>query len=100
MKNLSWIVNTINYYQYNKVLYYNKLCKFDNVLNEVYEYIIESYQVIQSYWKRRKGRFLIIDEIEHIERVIKVIHYTINIQKKIDLIISKINEFNDDWWLR
>lgn len=35
-------------------------------------------------------------EIEHIEIVIKVIHYTIDIQEKIDLIISKLKEFNDD----
>ncbi|MBB6213591.1 hypothetical protein HNP67_001151 [Borreliella californiensis] len=33
-------------------------------------------------------------EVEHLEKVIKTIHYTIGIQKEIDSIISNLKEFN------
>ncbi|WP_421136347.1 hypothetical protein QIA36_06640 (plasmid) [Borreliella yangtzensis] len=53
--------------------------------------MIGSYQVLKSYLKYRKGRKLIIneneDEIEHIEKIIKVLSHTINIQKEVDSII-------------
>ncbi|MBB6043717.1 type ISP restriction/modification enzyme, partial [Borreliella yangtzensis] len=85
------IVDRITYKEDSNELYYNSKCCFTNVSKEVYEYMIGSYQVLKSYLKYRKGRELIVneneDEIEHIEKVIKVLSHTINIQKKIDSII-------------
>ncbi|MBB6043304.1 type ISP restriction/modification enzyme (plasmid) [Borreliella yangtzensis] len=91
------IVDKIAYKEDNNELYYNSTCCFTNVSKEVYEYMIGSYQVLKSYLKYRKGRELNVneneDEIEHIEKVIKVLNYTINIQKEIDSIISTLKEF-------
>ncbi|AHH13172.1 Adenine-specific methyltransferase (plasmid) [Borrelia hermsii YBT] len=88
------IIEKIFYNKDTKELYYNSLCKFINTPYEVYEYFIGAYQVLRSYLKYRKGRELSIYEIEHIEKVIKILHYTINIQKQIDLITCKLKEFD------
>ncbi|WP_233709149.1 hypothetical protein [Borreliella bavariensis] len=42
----------------------------------------------------RKGRAIRIKEIKYLEKVIKIIHYTIRVQKEIDSIISNLKEFN------
>ncbi|MCD2414844.1 type ISP restriction/modification enzyme, partial [Borreliella burgdorferi] len=93
------IVEKITYKEDTKELYYNSTCCFTNVAKEVYEYKIGSYQVLKSYLKYRKGKELIIneneDEIEHLEKVIKVLSYTINVQKEIDEIIQNLKEFNE-----
>ncbi|WP_210362447.1 type ISP restriction/modification enzyme [Borreliella garinii] len=93
------IVEKITYKEDTKELYYNSTCCFTNVAKEVYEYEIGSYQVLKSYLKYRKGKELIIneneDEIEHLEKVIKVLSYTINVQKGIDEIIQNLKEFNE-----
>ncbi|MCD2372427.1 hypothetical protein LRB46_00250 [Borreliella burgdorferi] len=39
-------------------------------------------------------------EVEHLEKVIKTIHYTIGIQKKIDSIISNLKELNENFTLK
>ncbi|AHH14727.1 type ISP restriction/modification enzyme [Borrelia hermsii] len=88
------IIEKIFYNKSTKELYYNSLCKFINTPYEVYEYFIGAYQVLRSYLKYRKGRKLSIDEIEYLEKVIKILHYTINIQKQIDLITCKLEEFD------
>lgn len=88
------IIEKIFYNKDTKELYYNSLCKFINTPYEVYEYFIGAYQVLRSYLKYRKGRELSIDDIEYLEKVIKILHYTINIQKQIDLITCKLEEFD------
>ncbi|AHH04267.1 Adenine-specific methyltransferase (plasmid) [Borrelia nietonii YOR] len=88
------IIEKIFYNKSTKELYYNSLCKFINTPYEVYKYFIGAYQVLRSYLKYRKGRKLSIDEIEYLEKVIKILHYTINIQKQIDLITCKLEEFD------
>ncbi|WP_235633200.1 hypothetical protein [Borreliella mayonii] len=35
-----------------------------------------------------------LKEVEHLEKVIKTIHYTIGVQKEIDSTISNLKEFN------
>ncbi|WP_330730598.1 type ISP restriction/modification enzyme [Borrelia turicatae] len=89
------IVQKIEYIKETKELIYNNHSKFINVPCNVYEFVIGSYQVLKNYLKYRKGRELSIDEIKHFEKVIKVIQYTIDIQKQIDLIICNLQEFDN-----
>ncbi len=94
-QNKNKVIEKILYKEDTKELYYNPTCCFNNVSKEVYEYEIGSYQIIKNYLKYRKGKKLNIDEIEHLEKVIKVIHFTIKVQKEIDKIISTLKEFNE-----
>ncbi|WP_421622452.1 hypothetical protein R5397_04395 [Borrelia sp. MN22-0132] len=66
----------------------------------VYEFVIENYQVFKNYLKYRKRRELSIDEIEHFDKLIKVIRYTIDIQKQIDLIICNLQKFDNSTLFR
>ncbi|AYE36923.1 DNA methyltransferase (plasmid) [Borrelia turcica IST7] len=88
------IVEKIQYRSDTEELYYNNNSKFINVPYNVYNFFIGSYQVLHSYLKYRKGRYLSIDEIEHIEKIIRVVYYTIDIQHQIDLITCNLKEFN------
>ncbi|WP_246938491.1 type ISP restriction/modification enzyme [Borrelia coriaceae] len=88
------IVQKIEYIKETKEIIYNNNSRFTNVPCNVYEFVIGNYQVIKNYLKYRKGRELNIDEIEHLEKVIRVIHYTIDIQNQIDLITCKLQEIN------
>nr|WKT13842.1 N-6 DNA methylase [Borrelia sp. BU AG58] len=87
------IVEKIQYRSDTEELYYNNNSKFINIPHKVYEFVVGGYQVLQSYLKYRKGRYLSIDEIEHIEKVIRVICYIIDIQTQIDLTTYNLKEF-------
>ncbi|WP_024654257.1 type ISP restriction/modification enzyme [Borrelia persica] len=94
-KNQNKIIEKVFYKKDKNELYYNKTSRFINVSLEEYEYMIGSYQVLKSYLKYRKGRKLELDEVEYIEKVIKILHYTIKKQKEVDDIISNLKEFNE-----
>ncbi len=64
-------------------LYINKTQNFDNVPADVYNFFIGGYQVLDKYLKDRKGRSILM-ESEHVERIIKVLAFTIDQMKKID----------------
>ncbi|WNZ72156.1 hypothetical protein PT136_04695 (plasmid) [Borreliella garinii] len=81
------IIEKVFYKEETNELYYNQTSKVTNVSKEVYSYNIGSYQILKSYLTYRKGRKIRIKEIEYLEKVIKIIHYTISVQKEIDSII-------------
>ncbi|UGQ17726.1 type ISP restriction/modification enzyme (plasmid) [Borrelia sp. RT1S] len=89
-------IEKIHYYKETEELFYNKSNKFINVPEEVYEFTIGSYQVLKNYLKCRKGRKLSLDEVEHLERAIKIIQCTLELQKQVDLVISACKEFGKD----
>lgn len=60
-------------------LYINPHTYFEGVSNAVYEYEIGGYKVLQKYLKERENQELSLDEIEHLQKVIKVITQTINL---------------------
>jgi len=64
-------------------LYINKTQYFDTVPEDVYNFYIGGYQVLDKYLKDRKGRS-IADELFHITEIIKTIYFTIEQMKKID----------------
>ena len=66
-------------------LFINKDQYFDNIPENVYNFYIGGYQVLNKYLKDRKTRTLTIDEIENVENVVKVLAFTINKMEKIDV---------------
>ena len=58
---------------------------FENVPEESWNFYIGGYQPAQKYLKDRKGGQLNSDEIEHYQKIIKVLFETGKIMKEIDL---------------
>lgn len=57
---------------------------FENVPEQIFNFHIGGYQVLDKYLKGRKGRELTLDEIENVEKIVKIIRFTIEQMKKID----------------
>lgn len=71
-------------------LYINKTQYFNNVPQDVYEFYIGGYQVIDKYLKDRKGRALSYEEITNAEKTINALAFTIKQMAKID-------KYTKDW---
>jgi hypothetical protein len=65
-------------------LYINKTQYFNNVPQQVYDFYIGGYQVLDKYLKDRKGRKLTYDEAGNVENIIRAIAFTIEQMNKID----------------
>jgi predicted helicase len=72
-------------YQDNR-LYYNEKQYFDKVSTEVWDFQIGGYKVLEKYLKDRKGKN-IFEEIGHIERIIKVLTFTLQKMNEIDQVV-------------
>jgi len=79
-------VEKVRYDEKTKRVYFNKDQCFEGISKEVWEYRIGAYQVMEKYLKDRKGRRLLLDEINHYMRVAKAIRMTIQLQERIDAI--------------
>jgi len=66
----------------------NKTILF-GIPEDVWNYKIGGYQVIEKYLKSRKGRELSLDELEHIYRVVEIIKRTIELVKVLEGINPK-----------
>jgi len=64
-------------------LYINKTQYFETVPEDVYNFYIGGYQVLDKYLKDRKGRS-VAKELFHITEIIKTLYFTIEQMKKID----------------
>ncbi len=69
-------------------LYINKSFYMEQVPPAVWNFHIGGYQVLDKYLKSRLGRELGLDDINHIEKVIKVLDFTIQQMQKIDAIVE------------
>ena len=67
-------------------LYVNKNIYFEPVPEDVWNFHIGGYQVLDKYLKSRKGRILSLDEKENIINIVKVLRFTIDQMMKIDQI--------------
>jgi hypothetical protein len=67
-------------------LYINPQRYFVSVAEDVWNFHIGGYQVLDKYLKSRKGRELSLDEIENVMNVIKVLRFTIDQMQEIDAI--------------
>jgi Type ISP C-terminal specificity domain/N-6 DNA Methylase len=62
-------------------LYINPQQYFSPVPEDVWNFHIGGYQVLDKYLKSRKGRKLSLDELENIMNVVKVLHFTIRCKR-------------------
>jgi predicted helicase len=58
-------------------VYINKTQYFDNVPENVYNFYIGGYQVLDKYLKDRKNRKIDLDEVYNIKAIVKAIAFTI-----------------------
>ncbi|MBI4643442.1 MAG: hypothetical protein HY743_06845 [Deltaproteobacteria bacterium] len=65
-------------------LFFNNEQYFAPVPEDVWNFHIGGYQVLDKYLKARKGRELSLDEKENIINVVKVLRFTINRMQEID----------------
>lgn len=65
-------------YSTGNLLTGNKTQYFDNVSQNIYDYKVGGYQVIEKYLRARKKKILNLDEIGTVEKIIKAIYNTIN----------------------
>ncbi len=70
----------------NEKLYINKESCFEPVPQNIWQFTVGGYQVLERYMKYRKGHELSLPEIENIEKVIKVLAFTTTQMDKIDQI--------------
>ncbi|MFQ6091946.1 MAG: type ISP restriction/modification enzyme [bacterium] len=77
-------VEKVRYDQKTKRVYFNEEQCFDGIPEEVWEYRIGAYHVMEKYLKDRKGRKLSLDEINHYMKVAKAIRLTIELQQKVE----------------
>ena len=73
-------------------VYINKEQYFENVPQEVWEYQIGGYQVLDKWLKDRKERVLSNEEIKHYCRVVTAFYKTIQIQEEIDARYPNVEE--------
>jgi predicted helicase len=66
-----------------------KMCGFQGVPEEVWEFHIGGYQVCYKWLKDRKGRTLSKDDIEHYQKIVVALNETIRIMREIDEVIDK-----------
>jgi hypothetical protein len=65
-------------------LYFNAAQYFAPVPEDVWNFHIGGYQVLDKYLKSRKGRELSLDEKENIINMVKVLRFTIDLMQEID----------------
>lgn len=65
-------------------LNFNKTQYFTPVPQDVWDFHIGGYQVLNQYLKARKGRTLSLDEIEDIKNMVNVLRFTIDQMQRID----------------
>lgn len=70
-------------------VYINDKQYFSGVANEVWDYYIGGYQVLDKWLKERQERTLSDDDIAHFLKVITALSHTIELQKEIDKLYPK-----------
>ena len=73
------IVDKINHNKKHNRLYINKTQYFENVREDIYNFEIGGYKVLEKYLKSRKKRKLTYDEITHIKKIVKSLQETLRI---------------------
>ncbi len=73
-------------------VYINKTQYFAPVSQELWEYQIGGYQVLEKWLKDRKERQLTLEEIRTYCRIITAIAKTIEIQEEIDALYPQVEE--------
>ena len=91
----NYTVETVDHDPKENRLYFNKKSYFEKTSKEIWEFKIGGYQVIQKYLKERKDKS-IESELEHIQKMINIVGYTITQMQKIDQVFFKTRFFKHD----
>ncbi|MFZ2147999.1 MAG: type ISP restriction/modification enzyme [Sedimentisphaerales bacterium] len=85
------LVQKIEYNQKKRLIYINEGQHFGPVGEDIWDYQIGGYQVLDKWLKDRKNHRLPLDAIKHYCRIATAIKQTIGLQKKIDELYSAID---------
>ena len=77
-------VEAVRYSPQEQAVAINKTQGFRPVAEDVWNFHIGGYQVLEKYLKSRKGRKLSLDEIDHVAAVADSLAFTIEQMAKID----------------
>jgi predicted helicase len=77
-------VEAVRYSEAEKAVWINKTQCFKPVPEDVWNFHIGGYQVLEKYLKSRKGRQLSLDETKHVGKVADSLAFTITQMAKID----------------
>ena len=87
-----------NYVPDEERVYINKEMQyFEGIPEEVWEYQIGGYQVLDKWLYDRRERRLSNDEIQHYCRVVTALHHTIELQKEIDEFYAGVEDDVVEW---
>lgn len=73
-------------------IYVNESQYFDNVQQEVWDYCIGGYPVLDRWLKERSGKHLDENDIRHVCKVITAISKTLEIQKEVDKLYPEVEK--------
>ena len=73
-------------------IYINDEQYFEGIKPKIWEYQIGGYQILDKWLKDRKGRALSSEDIKHYCKVVTALSKTIEIQKQIDKLYSKVEK--------
>jgi Type ISP C-terminal specificity domain len=79
-----YTIENVRYSQEENSIAVNDTQFFKPVPQDVWEFHVGGYQVLENYLKSRKGRALSLDEISHIAAVADSLAFTIDQMAKID----------------
>lgn len=77
-------VDGANYDSQRQRVYFNRTQYLYPVSNDIWDFHVGGYPVIEKYLKARKGRALSLDEVEHLESVVGVLGFTLDQMRQID----------------
>jgi predicted helicase len=83
------VVEAVRYSEAEKAIWINKTQCFKPVPEDVWNFHIGGYQVLEKYLKSRKGRQLSLDEMKHVGHVADSLAFTIVQMEKIDKAYKK-----------
>src|ERR1700710_1118389 len=78
-------LEAIRYSETEKAVRINKTQSFKPIPENVWNFHIGGYQVLDKYLKSRKGRKLSLDEIAHVTEIADSLAFTITQMRKIDM---------------
>ncbi|MBV9571035.1 MAG: N-6 DNA methylase [Alphaproteobacteria bacterium] len=78
------MVEAVRYSPQEQAVWFNKTQCFKPVPQEVWEFHIGGYPVLEKYLKSRKGRELSLAEIEHLRDIARSLSFTVAQMAKID----------------
>lgn len=83
--------NTVEKVQFsNQKLFINKTQYFENVSENVFNYLVGGYPVLDKYLKERKEKTLTLKEINNIENTVKVLEFTLTTKQEIDKLVKDL----------